>query len=122
LKPLRAFCSLFTLSLFALLVGCATTELGQQPVAIFRTPPEYPFELRKQGITGSALVEFIVTKEGDVANAFAVQASHPLFALHAVNCVSKWKFKPGMVGTRAVNTRMQQPISFDLAAPPPLQK
>jgi len=77
--------------------------------------PQYPFEMRRAGITGEVLVEFIVDANGDVRNAFAVRSTQREFETAAVQAVSKWKFKPGRKGGRAVNTRMQQPISFSLA-------
>ena len=36
------------------------------------------------------------------------------FESAAVQAVSKWKFKPGRKGGRAVNTHMQVPIVFTL--------
>ena len=34
--------------------------------------------------------------------------------MEAVRAVSKWKFKPGRRGGKAVNTRMSVPIVFNL--------
>jgi periplasmic protein TonB len=90
------------------------SKLDQQPQARAKVPPQYPFEMRRAGITGEVLVEFIVDANGDVRNAFAVRSSQREFEAAAVQAVSKWKFRPGKKGGRAVNTRMQQPISFSL--------
>jgi periplasmic protein TonB len=91
------------------------SKLDQVPIARVRVQPQYPFEMRRAGITGEVLVEFIVDANGDVRNAFAVRSSQREFETAAVQAVSKWKFKPGRKGGRNVNTRMQQPISFSLA-------
>ena len=91
------------------------SKLDQQPQARAKVPPQYPFEMRRAGITGEVLVEFIVDSNGDVRNAFAVRSTQREFETAAVQAVSKWKFRPGKKGGRAVNTRMQQPISFSLA-------
>jgi protein TonB len=91
------------------------SKLDQQPVARAKVPPQYPFEMRRAGITGDVLVEFIVDSNGDVRNAFAVRSTQREFEAAAIQAVSKWKFRPGKKGGRAVNTRMQQPISFSLA-------
>lgn len=90
------------------------SAVDAQPRHISSPPPEYPMELRAKGITGEALVEFIVTENGDVAAATVVKATHPLFGEAAAKAVSGWKFHPGKVGGRAVNTRMQQPVTFSL--------
>jgi protein TonB len=60
------------------------------------------------------VVDFIVDANGDVQNAFAVKMSQREFESAAVQAVSKWKFKPGKKGGRAVNTHMQVPIVFTL--------
>jgi protein TonB len=91
------------------------SKLDQIPIARVQVQPQYPFEMRRAGITGEVLVEFIVDANGDVRNAFAVRSTQREFETAAVQAVSKWKFKPGRKGGRAVNTRMQQPISFSLA-------
>ncbi len=94
---------------------------SQVPSVIFEAPPQYPFELHKQGKTGSATVDFIVTTQGDVANAFAIAATEPEFGQAAVAAVSRWKFKPGIRNGVAVNTHLQVPVYFtltpDLPAP-----
>ena len=70
--------------------------------------------MRRAGITGEVVVEFIVDANGDVRNAFAVRSTQRDFEQAAVQAVSKWKFRPGKKGGRAVNTRMQVPIVFTL--------
>jgi protein TonB len=90
------------------------SSLDQQPVARVRTPPQYPFEMRRAGVTGEVTVDFIVDSNGDVQNAYAVKSSQREFEQPAVQAVSKWKFKPGRKGGRNVNTHMQVPIVFTL--------
>jgi protein TonB len=116
-------CRVLLLGLVLILVeGCATPVAlpnsaditSSPPVQLYAPPPKYPWELRKHDERGEALVEFIVTKHGNVANAFVVKATHPLMGEAAVRTVSAWKFKPGKVRGKAVHTRMQQAMSFDL--------
>lgn len=90
------------------------TKLDQQPVPKFRASPQYPFEMRRAGISGEVTVEFLVDTKGDVQNAFAVKSSQREFEANAVQAVMKWKFKPGRKGGRDVVTRMQVPIVFTL--------
>ncbi|PTX96476.1 energy transducer TonB [Opitutus sp. ER46] len=89
-------------------------SLDQQPVARVRTPPQYPFEMRRAGVTGEVTVDFIVDANGEVQNAYAVKSTQREFEAPAVQAVSKWKFKPGRKGGRNVNTHMQVPIVFTL--------
>lgn len=90
------------------------SKLDQQPVARSRTPPTYPFEMRRAGITGEVVVDFIVDNNGDVQNAYALSSTQREFEAAAVQAVSKWKFKPGRRGGRDVNTHMRVPIVFSL--------
>ena len=49
------------------------SKLDQQPVARFQARPQYPFEMRRAGIAGEVVVDFIVDNNGDVQNAFSAQ-------------------------------------------------
>jgi protein TonB len=89
--------------------------LDQQPVARVKTPPPYPSDERRNGISGTVLVDFIVDSDGNVVNATAVKGDNRNFEQAAVQAVSKWKFKPGRKANRAVNTHMQIPIVFSLS-------
>ncbi|MFM1748483.1 MAG: hypothetical protein RLZZ188_2149 [Verrucomicrobiota bacterium] len=88
--------------------------LDQTPVPKFQARPQYPFEMRRAGIAGEVVVDFIVDTNGDVQNAYALRSSQREFEAAAVQAVSKWKFKPGRKGGRDVPTHMQVPIVFTL--------
>jgi protein TonB len=90
------------------------SKLDQQPVPRFQARPQYPFEMRRAGISGEVMVDFIVDTNGDVRNAFAVKSSQREFEAAAVQAVSKWKFKAGRKNGHAVYTHMQVPIVFTL--------
>jgi periplasmic protein TonB len=90
------------------------SKLDQTPTPRYQARPQYPFEMRRAGIAGEVLVDFIVDMNGDVQNAYAAKSSQREFEAAAVQAVSKWKFKPGRKGGRNVNTHMQVPIVFTL--------
>jgi protein TonB len=92
------------------------TDLDRAPVARFQARPQYPFEMRRGGISGEVLVEFIVEADGAVRDVRAVRSSQREFEDAAVQAVGKWKFRPGQKGGRDVATRMQVPIVFSLNA------
>lgn len=89
-------------------------QLDQIPQPLYRPQPTYPYEMRKQGISGQVVVQFIVDSNGNVRNAFAVSSTQHEFEAPAVQAVSRWRFKPGRRGGRSVNTRMEIPIVFSL--------
>jgi protein TonB len=88
------------------------SQLDQIPVARIQQQPIYPYEMRRAGITGEVNVGFIVDANGDVRDAYVINSTHREFEVPAVQAVSKWKFRPGRRGGRAVNTRMSVPIVF----------
>lgn len=90
------------------------SKLDTQPQARIQGKPIYPIDMRRSGIAGEVLVEFIIDTNGDVQNAFAVRSSQREFEAPAVQAVSKWKFRPGKKGGRVVNSRRQIPIVFSL--------
>jgi TonB family protein len=75
--------------------------------------------LRMKGVEGQVLIDFLVLPDGAVTSAHAVENSQPEFAAAAVAAVSQWTFKPGLLGGRAVTTRMRIPIKFSLSGPKP---
>ena len=88
--------------------------LDQKPVATFQMRPAYPFAMRRNGVAGRAVVEFIVDAQGSVQGAQAVEFTHPDFGPAAAAAVSKWKYRPGTKNGQPVNTRMRTPIVFTL--------
>jgi protein TonB len=89
-------------------------NLDQQPTPRFQAKPNYPFEMRRAGITGQVVVGFIVDARGNVREAYSVRSSHREFEQAAIQAVTKWRFRPGKKDGRAVNTRMQVPIVFNI--------
>jgi periplasmic protein TonB len=90
------------------------SKLDQRPEPRLQARPQYPFEMRRAGIAGEVLVDFIVDTNGDVRNAFAVHSSQREFEASAVQAVSKWKFRAGRKNGHSVFTHMQVPIVFSL--------
>lgn len=92
----------------------ATAALERIPRVIFQAPPIYPAELRMAGVSGRAIVSFVVASDGTVKNARAVDSTHEAFEAPALAAVAQWKFAPGVHGGRDVNTNVTVPIVFQL--------
>jgi len=91
------------------------SQLDQVPTARFQARPVYPDNMKRQGISGEVLVDFIVDPEGNVRNAVSARSSMREFEEAACNAVSRWKFRPGRKGGHAVYVHMQVPIVFTLS-------
>lgn len=89
-------------------------NLDQPPVLRVPVNPNYPFEMRRAGISGEVIVEFIVDSSGNVVAMQVIRSSQREFEQPALQAVQKWKFRPGRKGGRNVNTRVQQAITFNL--------
>ncbi|MDP2138312.1 MAG: TonB family protein [Candidatus Didemnitutus sp.] len=89
-------------------------NLDQPPVLRVPVQPNYPFEMRRAGISGEVLVEYIVDSNGRVNQAQVVRSTQREFEQPAMQAVLKWQFRPGRKGGRSVNTRVQQIITFNL--------
>jgi TonB family protein len=89
----------------------------QTPPRVIRrsqVPPVYPVAMKSGGIKGEVLLAFIVDKEGVVRNPVVVRSNNPAFDQPAIEALLKWKFEPAQVDGQAVNTRMSQPMVFDI--------
>ncbi len=88
--------------------------LDHAPVPKFQAPPHYPPDMRRQGISGEVVVDFLLDPHGNVYNAAVLRSSHREFESPALQAVAKWKFRPGRKHGRDVTTHMQVPIVFTL--------
>lgn len=90
-------------------------KLDKKPVARSQIAPRYPFELKRQGISGQCTVEFFVDADGRVSDPIAVSTSHQEFVKPCMDAVMQWRFSPGMKNGRKVATRMRQMFPFKIS-------
>ena len=96
-------------------VSSGPAAVDQPPRLIKQVQPHYPLEMRRAGLTGQVLVEFVVDKNGNVQNPYTIQSSNPWFERAALTAIVDWKFAPGLKAGRPVNTgRVRQLISFQM--------
>jgi len=93
------------------------SEVHIPPKALEQVPPVYPEKLIKTGNVGKVVIKFVVDESGRVRNPEVVTATHPAFERPAIAALIQWKFAPGTIGGRPVQTRMQLPISFAMDGP-----
>ena len=69
--------------------------------------PVYPPEMKKKGLSGSAMIEFVVGTDGTVGN-IKIKASKPAVLGKACpEAFAKWKYKPAMLNGQPVKCRLQ---------------
>jgi TonB family protein len=92
------------------------TELipAKPPRAVQVFPPQFPFEMRRAGKSGTVTVQFTITTEGLVASPLVLSSTNPGFDQAALATVAKWRFQPGELEGRPIEFILQQPLVFDL--------
>lgn len=90
-------------------------ELDAPLTALVKIPPVYPGRAKRRGIQGSVTVEFLVTSQGLVDQVKVIKAEpEKIFNRSVINCVSRWKFRPGTVEGIPVPTLARTTIRFEL--------
>jgi TonB family protein len=82
------------------------------PKIISQVEPTYPLVMERFGIRGQVLMEFVVDTEGRALNPIVVSSDNPAFDEPALEALFKWKFQPGTINGKAVNTPCSQTIVF----------
>ena len=90
-------------------------ELDSPLTPLAKVPPIYPVRASRRGIEGWVKIEFVVNKSGGVENLKVMDAQpEGVFDKSVVNCLARWKFKPGTVQGVAVSTLAETVINFQL--------
>lgn len=91
-----------------------STLLDDSPRARLQAAPLYPFEAKREGLSGEVVVEFLVDETGRVLEPRVVRSTHRIFEASSLRAVAKWKFEPGRREGRVVRFRMAVPVVFNL--------
>lgn len=92
-------------------------DLDRIPEPVLQPAPQFPHAMRREAVTGTVVLEFIVDTQGKVLDPVVIDTTHHGFDDSAMAGVSRWKFRPGFKGGRKVATRMRVPIVFKLLEP-----
>lgn len=76
----------------------------------------YPSMLQDAGITGKAVLQFVVDAEGRVepGSIGVVSTTHPGFAEPSVKAAERFRFRPAKVGGRPVRVLISMPVEWTL--------
>jgi protein TonB len=92
----------------------STDMLEEPPVRVGGPLPVYPDLLRRAGIGGQVVLEFVVDSLGAVVpnSVRIVRSTHPAFEKPARDAVRAWRFRPGRLDGEAVNALVRVPLNF----------
>lgn len=86
----------------------------ESPVPVRTVAPVYPYDLRRQGVTGLVNVNCMIDEKGDVQDPKVEKATNDQFVQPALDALKKWKFKPAKRDGTAVAIRVTIPIRFSV--------
>jgi TonB family protein len=89
-------------------------QVDKLPRWLDQPPPHYPFDLRKAGVMGEAVIRFVLDEDGRMSRCEVVAQTNPEFGRTALDSVRQWRAKPGIKDGRKVELSMQIPILFSL--------
>ncbi len=88
-------------------------ELDRPPRTRSEVMPQYPHELKRRHIEGSATLMLIVDPHGRVIKVDIESATDPLFGRSAYAAALKWHFEPGLKDGKPVSFRVRLPFDFN---------
>ena len=86
------------------------SELDERPSPIAQADPELSNSQKTEG--GSALISFVVGRDGVPTDLKIEQASSPAFGKACLITAAKWRFKPGVVHGKPAKSRVSIPFKI----------
>ena len=96
----------------ALITPAFAQTKTEPPVPVRTVAPEYPNELRRDGVSGLVMVKCTIDEQGNVTETLIEKSSNAAFEKPAVDAVKKWKFKPAKQDGAPVAIKVSIPIKF----------
>lgn len=94
------------------IVSAAKLDSPLKPVS--RRAPIFPVTVAEGVTSGTAMIEFLIGKDGHVRLPRIVDATDPAFGYAAVQAAATWWFEPPTVQGKEVVVRVRIPIEFNV--------
>jgi protein TonB len=93
----------------------AASEVDRLPELLEDLTPRYPDDLRRAGLSGETLLEYIIDREGRVVSGSirVLGTSHPAFAQSAIESLKRARFNPARRAGRSIAVVVRQRIRFE---------
>jgi protein TonB len=89
-------------------------DVETKPRARKQTPPKFPIDATRRGISGYAVAIFVVDEYGNVINVDIPKYSDRIFEQPTIDAIRRWKFSPGEKDGKAVKTRIKIRIPYEI--------
>lgn len=90
------------------------TKVDVNPVPVKTPPPDYPYDLKRQGVSGVVAVATVIDETGVVTSCSVTKSSNAEFEEAAMAAVKRWKFKPAQKDGVPVKMKVTIPIRFNI--------
>ena len=90
------------------------------PTLIYKVEPQYTEEASEAKLQGTVLLYVQVSQEGKAINMRVLHGLGMGLEEKAMECVSQWRFQPGMKDGHPVIVEAQIEVNFRLLVKPPL--
>lgn len=110
---LKSFFIIFSL-ISALPVAVRAAGGDSAPVPVRAVAPEFPYEMRREGVGGVVTIKCVIDEKGNVQEPEVQKASNEAFVKPAMVALMKWKFKPARKDGVVVAQRVTIPIQFSI--------
>jgi len=87
------------------------------PKVLHSVAPEYPQELKDEGVEGKVVLLCVLDRAGQVSEVKVVNTSHDHFKESALVAIEEWVFSPAYVGDIPVAANLTLPFRFALENP-----
>ena len=94
--------------------GCARLE---QPVLLRRVEPEYPADVRRQGLQGFVILQGRVDTNGEVTEVRPLQSPSEALSKLASAAVRQWRYKPALCDGKPMRVYLTVTSNFRLDRP-----
>ena len=85
------------------------------PIVLKRVSPPYPPLAVKAHLNGFVIVECIIDRTGIIRDAKVVKSSSAMFEQPALDAVQQWKFAPGTLRDKPVDTIFDLTVTFTIS-------
>jgi protein TonB len=108
---MKTIAKLFLAGLLMAVPALAQTK-SEPPVPVRTVAPDYPSELRRDGISGVVMVSCTIDEQGNVVGLTIEKSSNAAFEQPAIAALKKWKFKPAKQDGAPVAVKVTIPMKF----------
>ncbi|MBK9990180.1 MAG: energy transducer TonB [Verrucomicrobia bacterium] len=88
------------------------TAFDVRPTPVKTPPPEYPTQMKRDGVSGVVAIKVEIDESGAVTACSVTKSSNAAFEQPALNAVKNWRFTPAQKSGAPVKVSVVIPIKF----------